>query len=200
MQDRYLRSGAVLYVEGEPSEHVYFVRHGQIALSRAVEARGERTAVWAVRRKGSMFGLEALVAPAYADSARAVGDSVVCIASRRAVEAWLHGERGAPLAVLGCLIEAQRGDGPRRCGADGSAGARVAAWLSTRGVEVDLPRVVIADLLGMQPETLSRSLAQLARRGALRVTRRSIEVLDRELLKTIANGTAAADDEDANAR
>ena len=49
-----------------------------------------------------------------------------------------------------------------------------------------MPRHVVASLLGMVPETLSRALAQLARTGAIEVTRQAVRIRDSQALKEAA--------------
>ncbi|HUH00438.1 MAG TPA: helix-turn-helix domain-containing protein, partial [Kofleriaceae bacterium] len=66
-----------------------------------------------------------------------------------------------------------------------TATQRVAAWLRDEGpteMTLFLPRRIAADLLGMRPETLSRALGTLARRGAIRVSRQELWILDRTKL------------------
>jgi CRP-like cAMP-binding protein len=72
--------------------------------------------------------------------------------------------------------------------------ARVAAWLldAAPGEMGALPRHVVAELLGMQPETLSRALAALAEAGAIEVTRRRIDVRDHAALEDAAHGSLRA--------
>ena len=104
----------------------------------------------------------------------------------------MRGEPGAVSApanaVLECVLLALSGDSPRRAGADGSARQRVAGWLldQPRKQGPGLPRNVVADLLGMLPETLSRALASLAEGGAITVTRRRVEVRDVAALEAAA--------------
>lgn len=109
---------------------------------------------WAVRRPGSLVGVEALVRDTYLDTARAVTDVVVCVASREETQGWLHAREPAARAVLECVLLALCSDAPRRAGADGSARQRVASWLleQPRGQSQALPRNVVAGLLGMLPE------------------------------------------------
>ncbi len=192
MSDRTLRPGAVLYLEGEAVEHVWYVKRGVVSLSRAIDGRGASTAVWALRRAGSMIGLESLVGPAYLDTARAVGEVAVCSATPEAVRAWVATRPEAAMAVIGCTLEGQRNDGPRRSGADGTASTRVASWLLGRTESKPVPRRVVADLLGMEPETLSRTLKALAAKHLVRVTRTSIEIIDRAGLERVSGSSARA--------
>lgn len=189
--ERRRPAGAALYVAGEPVDRVFFVKRGAVLLSReAGEARGEGIP-WAVRGPGAVLGVEGLVHPTYLDSARCVTEAVVCAAPKAEIALWLRGCDDAPRALLECVLRSQCTDAPRRAGSDGSAVARVARWLldgesgHPRRASA-LPRRVIAGLLGMQPETLSRALAALATKGAVSVTRRRVDVLDRSLLERLA--------------
>ena len=51
-----------------------------------------------------------------------------------------------------------------------------------------LPRRILADLLGMRPETFSRALTALSERGAIAVTRTTLRIADQETLAEIAGG------------
>jgi CRP-like cAMP-binding protein len=66
----------------------------------------------------------------------------------------------------------------------------VASWLLEQGDDrsAPLPRNVVAALLGMLPETLSRALASLASRGLIAVSRKHVEVLDAAALEQVAAG------------
>ncbi|MFO0555817.1 MAG: Crp/Fnr family transcriptional regulator [Polyangiaceae bacterium] len=188
MLDRSKRAGTSLFLEGEPIDKVYFLKRGLVSLSRAVDARA--SGVWTVRRPGSVLGLEGMSRDTYLDSARAVSDVVVCVASLESVRAWLASRADAAFAMLGCVVRAQCTDAPRRAGADGSSVVRVATWLldpDAQAQAVGVPRAVVANLLGMEPETLSRALAVLARRGLIEVGRKKVAVLDSLALRRVAD-------------
>jgi CRP-like cAMP-binding protein len=190
MMDRRLPSGTSLYVAGQPAERMWFVKSGALVLSReSAETSGEGL-IWAVRGPGSILGVEGLVRATYLDSARAVVDAVVCVASRELIEGWLGAREPAARALLECVLLTQGNDSPRRAGADGNAQQRVAAWVlgQEQATGPALPRKVTAELLGMLPETLSRALAAFAARGVLEVTRRSVTILDRSALEEAARG------------
>jgi CRP-like cAMP-binding protein len=140
-----------------------------------------------VRGPGSFIGLEVLVRPTHADTVRTTEPTIVCGISRESLDAWL-GPRGAPARMaLEQTLLATADDRPRAAGADGTALERVARWIldeSNSGVHV--PRRVVASLLGMVPETLSRSLADLHARELIVVTRRSITIRDRARLEAAA--------------
>jgi CRP/FNR family transcriptional regulator len=200
MVDRRRPAGASLYVAGEPAERVWFVKHGALLLSRDADDGGGAGVAWAVRRAGSLVGVEALVRGTYLDSARALTDVTVCVATREDMDAWLRTRGPAARAVLECVLLALCADAPRRAGADGNARRRVAGWLLEQPREpgaastAGLPRQVVAGLLGMLPETLSRALGSLAKEGVVAVTRRRVEIRDVAALEAIAAGGAAGVD------
>jgi CRP-like cAMP-binding protein len=137
-----------------------------------------------------LLGAEALVRDTYLDTARAVTDVLVCVASREDVDSWLRTREQAGRAMLELVVLAQCSDAPRRSSSEGSAEERVASWLLEQGDEgtAALPRHVVAGLLGMLPETLSRALASLASRGLVAVSRKHVEVLDAAGLEQLASG------------
>jgi CRP/FNR family transcriptional regulator len=71
---------------------------------------------------------------------------------------------------------------------------RLAAWLLYRSghdrketVELDLAKAQLAALLGTIPETLSRILTRMGRRGLIRTQGSRITILNRETLESIAS-------------
>ena len=138
---------------------------------------------WAVRRPGSFVGLEAILESSYRDTATCVSPVLAGSVSRETMDALLDVNARA---VLEQVLATSAGDARVWTG---SATARLACWLlDAEGRELadTMPRHVIADLLGMQPETLSRALVQLARAGAIELTRRAIKILDRDRLVQLA--------------
>src|SRR5450631_3585840 len=61
MVDRRRPAGTLLYIAGSPADAVYHVKHGAIALSRGTSEKHGESAPHAVRRAGSLIGLEAIV-------------------------------------------------------------------------------------------------------------------------------------------
>ncbi len=196
MVDRRRPSGTCLFIAGEHVDTIWYVKHGAVSLSRASGDKGGEGTPHAIRRAGTVLGTEGLVRDTYVDTARAVTEVTVCAAPRVEMTAWLVRD-GAARALLECVLSTWCSDNPRRATADGSAPQRVAEWLldeSERKGARSLPRSVIAGLLGMKPETMSRAVAALAKRGAVVTNRTRTEVLDRTLLRAIADGKPSAQD------
>jgi CRP-like cAMP-binding protein len=180
------RTGDELYAEGDAVHHVWFVKQGTVVLSRRrSDERGDR--VRTVRFAGGFVGIEALVSPVYIDTARVASGAVLCQAPAEGFEQWLGSKEQPARTALESSVRAMVADLPPRAAADGSAEQRVAEWLTHESQNtLQLPRRVIADLLGMRPETLSRALASLAARGAIAVTRTDLKIVDEQALTTIA--------------
>ena len=187
--DRVRQPGALIYLEGEPAHHVWFVKEGTVALLRKGGENNAEGCVHAVRFAGSFIGLETLVTGHYIDSARATTRVTLCGTTRVGVDAWLGARTSPARTALELTLRTLCADLPRRAPPDGTAVERVAAWLcdeGPRGVTISLPRKIIADLLGMRPETLSRALASLTRSGAITTTRTELEIVDDARLGELA--------------
>jgi len=179
--DRKRRSDETVYLEGDTISSVWFVKRGTVVLSRAGEDGVEHP--HAVRGPGTFVGLEALVQQTYADTARTTEPSVLCGISHAAVDAWF-GPRGTPARMaLEVTLATGCAAPPRAAAADGTSVQRVARWLLGReDDDHHVPRTVMASLLGMVPETLSRALARLGRDGAIHVDRKHVTIRDRDAL------------------
>ncbi len=186
MVDRKRRRDETLALEGQVIQTVWFIKRGTVVLSRCGPDGVDRPRL--VRGPGTFIGLEVLVRSTYADSVRTTEPTIVCGVSRDGLDGWL-GPKGTPsrMALEQTLI-ATADDRPRAAGADGTAIARVARWiLDDAAANCRVPRQVIAALLGMVPETLSRSLAHLHDEKMIELTRRTISVTDRARLETVAD-------------
>lgn len=183
--ERRRARGETLALEGQPIETVWFLARGTVIYSRVGPDGIERPRL--VRGPGTFIGLEVLVRPTHADTIRTTEPVVVCGIGRESLDAWL-GPRGTPARMaLEQTLLATADDRPRAAGADGTALERVARWiLDDAATACQVPRRVIASLIGMVPETLSRALAQLHDRELIELSRTRIRVRDRVGLEALA--------------
>lgn len=87
---RDYQAGTVLYECGEKAAYVWFVKSGEVEVDSRTPAGGS-----ARKTSGDFVGLESLVRPRYAGTARIAQDATLCGASRAGFAQWLgpHSER-----------------------------------------------------------------------------------------------------------
>lgn len=169
------RSEEFLYFLGDPAAAMWIVKGGIVALRRLGRAR-------ALCMAGDLVGAELVIDSPRTDTAEVMTESVLCGAERNTVEEWLGPMSPARAMLAATIRQASR----THTVYGGSSTARVAAWvLDQRDREgaLRLRRSVIAGLLAMRSETLSRALSALASAGAIAVTRTDIRVMDVEALR-----------------
>jgi len=186
-------AGDTLTAQGGKPGAIWYLRSGSVALSH-VDASGKET-LRCVRQAESLVGLDALVGEVARSEIRALGPVVACRVSRAMAEKSLA-ETKPPIAGLvnGLLRELElrtEDDRMRR----GRAATRLARYLLQSLRDGDdparhaLPRRMLAGLLDMRPETLSRAIATLCRSGLLEVAPRGrLVILDEAGLQAVASG------------
>ena len=197
----HFRRGASVCVRDRCLPGIYAVAYGQVKLGFRDEA-GER--VMRVAAAGETFGLAAAILgrpPLY--EAVALENSLLVIVSSAAVVQMLENDPRLARAVIVDLAERNM-----ELVAEAEAGAlhsgvqRLAAYLemlaahdaskASESCTVHLPttKTVVASLLGIKKETLSRLLRDLAHRGLIEVEQRKIAILDRIGLTALSRDEA----------
>jgi CRP-like cAMP-binding protein len=184
---RRLRSGEILFRQGEPSTGFHAVVHGRIALSARSPQGRER--VSAIIEPGRSFG-EAIMFldKPYIVTARALTDALVLHITKQTVFAELDRNPGFGRRIIATLA-AKLHASVRELDlyALGSGGRRFAAWLlrlvppEERGAAaVILPAAkrAIASQLNLSAEHLSRILRELAAEGLIEVQGRTLTIPD----------------------
>ena len=194
---RTVVAGQTLFRAGQPFRALYLVHAGFFKTCITAEDGRERTTGFPIR--GDLLGMESIGTDTYACDAVALdagevwelpyppvlaaGQHLPALQARlnMALASLLRHERAWALA-LGTL----------------GAEARVALFLldiaarqqsigfSDRRLLLRMTRAEIGSFLGLQLETVARGLSHLAARGAIAVRRREIELLDSDLLHTLA--------------
>ncbi len=181
-------SGATLCAQGERPRTVFFVKEGFVSLS-AVSPRGSEVLL-TLRGPTSLLCTEALHGDPSSYEVRALSRVRLCGIAGDALSQWVGPERSPPRAILDLFLaesKMQRDEVNYRQGDCLSRVARFALaharFLAERPNAVR--KQVVARLLGMRPETLSRCLTRLEKEGVVDASR-GVRVLDARRLATIA--------------
>ena len=181
-------SGATLCAQGERPRTVYFIKEGFVALS-AVSPRGTEL-VLTLRGPTSLLCTEALHGEPSPFEVRALSRVKLCGISGDAMSQWIGPEKSPARVVLDLLLAESRMQRDEVNWRQGDCLSRVARFaLAHARFLADRPNAVrkqvVARLLGMRPETLSRCLTRLERDGVLDASR-GVRVLDARRLAAIA--------------
>jgi CRP-like cAMP-binding protein len=187
-------AGATLCAQGERPRTVYFVKEGFVSLS-AVSPRGAEM-VLTLRGPHALLCTEAMRGEASPYEVRALSRVKVCGIAGDAVNQWVGPEHGPARAVLELVLSESKLQRDEVNYRQGECLARVARFaLAHARFLADRPNAVrkqvVARLLGMRPETLSRCLTRLERDGVVDASR-GVRVLDSKRLAAIALEDAAA--------
>jgi len=187
-------AGSTICAQGERPRTVYFVKEGFVALS-AVSPRGSELLL-TLRGPSSLLCTESLQGEPSPFEVRALSRVRVCGIAGDALAQWIGPEKSAGRVVLDLLLTETRQSRDEVNWRQGDCLARVARFaLAHARFLADRPNAVrkqvVARLLGMRPETLSRCLTRLERDGVVDASR-GVKVLDHRRLAAIAAEDAAA--------
>ena len=185
----------VLFREGQESADPAFLLSGLVKLSRSA-ARGRECVLHLVRPgrlldAGVLFYEGGLPA-----SAMGVREGRLLWLDKRALLAVLRGNAALGLGLIAALSLRQRLFINKLAGSQGriSASRRVAAWLLHRAkmertdvLDLGVSREILARLIGISRESLSRELSRLAANGLVSVERRRVVLLDGAGLQRLAD-------------
>ena len=187
-------AGASLCAQGERPRTVYFVKEGFVALS-AVSPKGSEL-VLTLRGPTSLLCTEALTNEPSAYEVRALSRVKLCGIAGDAMNQWIGPERSPARAVLDLMLAESRMQREEVNFRQGDCMSRVARFaLAHHKFLAERPNAVrkqvVARLLGMRPETLSRCLTRLEQDGVIDASR-GVKVLDHRRLHAIATEDVAA--------
>ena len=187
-------SGATICAQGERPRTVYFIKEGFVALS-AVSPRGSELLL-TLRGPSSLLCTEAIQAEPSPFEVRALSRVKICGIAGDALSQWIGPEKSAARVVLDLLLAEGRQQHDEVNWRQGDCLSRVARFaLAHLRFLAERPNAVrkqvVARLLGMRPETLSRCLTRLEREGVIDASR-GVRVLDQRRLAAIATEDTAA--------
>jgi CRP/FNR family nitrogen fixation transcriptional regulator len=193
---RLVRRGQEFYAAGDPAQFCYRIVSGCVRTVGLDEDGRRQVAEFLL--PGDLFGFDSL--DTHHLSAEALTDTVVVCYPRRAVDALAEQHPGLARRLRDLTLRnLRRAHEKMFLLGRKSAGERVAAFLlemaertapGAEGARIALPmtRADMADHLGLTIETVSRTMAQLCREGAIASCKSGIEIRDREALANFCAG------------
>jgi CRP/FNR family transcriptional regulator len=172
-------AGALLVRQGEVPDGAWLVRGGRLLLTSTSAGGDELLCV--LRSRGAMVGLESLRGAPADYEAWTLEPAQLCHLSAEALRRWLGDGPSPARALLELTLgELQRTREERVSLARGAV-ERVARFLRSHtrsdGATLGIEQQLLARVLRMRPETLSRALKRLRAAGA--ITRgRTVQMLE----------------------
>lgn len=164
-----LPASAVVCNQGDAHPTVYFIREGTVALC-TVDADGAESGL-AIRGPRSLLGFESLSGAPSPFEIRAISALRLCSMSAKALGRWMGPERSPAQSVLELLLTELARRQEDMSWRRGDSMSRVARFVLASGLKASgakaLQKQMVARVLGMRPETLSRCLGKLAERGLI---------------------------------
>ena len=171
---------------------LWYIHRGQVVVSSSDEGGKELSCC--VRGPGSLLGIESLGQRPFAFEAWCLSDVVVCRLTSDSFKDWVNGGGAPATTALAFAADEITRRAAEREVLTGSTEQRIARLLcrsapdeEAKSWKLPIPASVLARVLAVRAETLSRALSKLREAGAL-APGRAIVVRDREVL-----GRAAGD-------
>jgi len=198
---RGVGAGETLFRQGDRFRSMYVVRTG---FFRSSFIRGETEHVVGFPMMGDAIGMDGIGPGVHPVEAAALSDAQVAVVPYALLEQMecLHGAPGEILLRLLCRENACKSELVSLLGHRNST-SRAAAFLLRQGERFgalgyshsDFPMPMrhadVGSYLGLRPETLSRAFGALGAARLARISLKSVEILDIEGLRAVAEGARA---------
>ena len=179
----YLRSGATIFTEGRVAEEVFGVSQGIVRLYKLLP--DGRRQVLAFALPGDFLGMP--LVERYKFSVDAIGDVTLCRFERAELTKFIQSSPNIMRRLIEFAIrQLDMAQDQLLLLGNGSAEERVATFLvswrdrlaritsPSEAVPLPMRRQDIADFLGLKLETISRTLAKLEQKNAIRVVPKGV--------------------------
>lgn len=189
--------GDVIFMQGQPSAHVYVVTKGIVKLcTHCPEGREQIVGLCSPER--ALAGLQSLNDKHYAYSAIATAKVRVCKISHRTLLACIHDDGDLAVRLVKAVSE-QLAHSRALTEVLGHtcAAAKIASFIllmipksehGNCGFPLPFSRMEMASLLGLREETVCRIMADMHRHGAIDAPRGRMEIHAWDQLHDIADG------------
>ena len=186
----------VLFAQGEEDVPFSYLATGQLKLSSSA-ARG-RECVLHVLRPNTVVDVGVLFFEGGLPySVVAISQGSLCVFEKSVITGFMHTNVTFAEKLMRLMTARQRLFINKLVNSQGriSVSCRVSSWLLHRSrmeqtdeLYFDMSRELMARLLGVTRESLSRELSRLAELGFIKVNRRCILLLEKAALQKLANG------------
>ena len=180
-----LKQAEVLWHQGDPSDFVAYLEEGELeVVGTSIEGS---TVVFTVLRPGEVLGeMSCLDGQQHSATVRARLPCRIRKLGRNEFLSWIRSDPERMQGLLMKQSERLRRVAGRLMHSQDSLPRRL-AWRLLECPEnvVTLTRQQLADELGVQRDSLSRALRELARQGLVRVSRSRLEIVDRSRLGSL---------------
>lgn len=194
--ERKYKKNMIIFMEGEPSEAVYFVKSGKVKISKNT-ADGKEHIIH-IMTDGEVFAEACLfgISP-YPANAEAIEDSEVYMIKNADLERLLESSPKTAIQIIKVmskrlnLVSSQIENLALR-DAYGKTASLIIQLLRETGItagngvvlKTDLSRQDMGNMVGLTRETLTRALTRLKNDGAVDIDRDEIKILNLEKLKS----------------
>ncbi len=182
--------GHIFFHQGDSPQAAHFVSRGLVLLS-ATDEDGNLLRQ-ALRPAGTLLDAQVARRAIHRATATAVTSVDACVLALSSLDAWMGPRQSPSRAVLELALAEAQATEREALRARRHATARVASFLLEHA-EVERPleiqQQLVAGLLGLRPETLSRALAKLRETGAIG-GRRRIRIVDARALAQAAESSS----------
>jgi len=192
-----------LFWEGDTADHLFALKNGQVKLTTSLP--DGRQQILRVAVAGQLLGFESLSGRKYSYTAEAMSEVRVCKINRRDLFEVIEHNPAVSVRVIEALSqELEQAETTIRDLGLKSSTERVASFLLSQMPHCDGPnntaslllsRREMAEMLGLTEETVSRVMADFARRRVIENGKGCLRILNPDWLRThsgIANGFALA--------
>ena len=195
-EDRRVERGSIIFSQGAKASGMFLVLHGTVRIFQ-VSPEGREVMLHIVEpgqtiAEAAVFQ-QAAVYPASAQALKAsrllyipAQEIIRMVTERPQLALRMLGALSARLREFTRMLHEQQ---------HGTAQSRLAGWLldqarrqESTSVTLGISREVLAGMLGLTRETLSRTLSRLRDMGCLEVDRRTLRIVDMECLKRLEEG------------
>ncbi|HEY5683628.1 MAG TPA: Crp/Fnr family transcriptional regulator [Sulfuricaulis sp.] len=182
-----------LFREGDPATYLFALRHGQLKLTSSMP--DGRQQILRIAVAGQLLGIETFKGPRYPFTAEALTDVVACKISHDDLRNIIESNPAISLRVIETLShELDQAESLIRDLGLKTAPEKVSSFVLSLvplggdpngDLPLRLSRREIAEMLGLTEETVSRVMADFARKKLIGSGRGFIRILDRKRLEEI---------------